>query len=269
MLADTSTDDAAVASAAMEGFRPPASLLRDETDARRYTRSTLACVCLLYAALGLALASVLPVWLLLVVVPLVYFRLALALHELLHVCPAEEVPRFHRLTMIFESPLCLGYREHRAIHFAHHRFASTERDPELYQIVGGPWRGFINAMVSPERAFVGWVRQHGITRSLAVEAAIRLIGFLTVLAINPAAFLAYWLMLRISVGVASFVFHHVVHSLDGRLGTFPLAVSARVVRAAGAIFGREALLILTEHARHHQWPRMRAKNLPLLPEPRA
>jgi hypothetical protein len=253
----------------VDPFMPSASLLRDETDARRYTRSTLACLFVLYAALGLALASALPVWILLLVVPVVYLRMALALHELLHVCPAEAVPRFHRLTMIFESPLCLGYREHRAIHFAHHRFALTDRDPEVYQIVGGPWRGFVNAMVSPERALLRWVREHGVSRTLAVEAGIRLVGFITVLAINPGVFLFYWLTLRAAVGLASFVFHHVLHSHHGELGTFPLPVSARAVRVAGMIVGREPLLILTEHERHHEWPSLRASCLPLMPEPRA
>lgn len=248
---------------------PPASLVRDEIDARRYTHSTLACVCVLYLALGLSLVNVLPMWMLVPVVPLVYIRLALGLHELMHVCPADAVSRFHRVTMIFESPLCLGYREHRAIHFAHHRFASTDRDPELYQIVGGPWRAFVNAMVVPERSLARWVGRHGVSRTLAQEAGIRLAGFIAVLAINPRVFLVYWLTLRISVGCASFVFHHVLHSLEGRLGTFPLPASPRVMRVAGAVVGREPLLILTEHARHHQWPRLRPSSLPLMPEPRA
>jgi fatty-acid desaturase len=164
-------------------------MARDRADARHYMRATLVYVCLLYAALGLALARVIPAWTLLVAVPLVYLRLALALHELLHAASAAEVPAFHRLTMIFESPLCLGYREHRAIHFAHHRFASTDRDPERYQILGSGWRAFGAALISPEHALVTWVRAHGLSRDLAVEMGIRLIGFGLVLAINPAAFL--------------------------------------------------------------------------------
>src|SRR4051812_27057702 len=87
----------------MSAFIPPASLLRNEIDARHYTHATLACVCVLYAALGLSLAKMLPPWMLLAIVPLVYLRLALGLHELMHVSPAEAVSWFHRLTMIFES----------------------------------------------------------------------------------------------------------------------------------------------------------------------
>jgi fatty-acid desaturase len=244
-------------------------MARDRADVRHYTRATLAYVCLLYAALGLALGRWIPAWTLFAIVPLVYLRLALALHELLHAASAAEVPAFHRLTMIFESPLCLGYREHRAIHFAHHRFASTDRDPERYQIVGPTWRAFGAALISPEHALVTWIRTHGLSRDLSIEMGLRLAGFVIVLAINPAAFLMYFVALRLSVGFASFVFHHVLHSHDGHLGTFPLPVSRVVVGAAKRLFGREPMLILTEHERHHEWPRVRARDLPLLPDPRA
>jgi hypothetical protein len=269
MFSDASPAEGAVASAPLTEFLPPASLYRDRTDARRYTRATLAYTGVLYVVLALALREIIPAWLLVATVPLVYFRLALALHELLHVCPAEALPPFHRLTMIFESPLCLGYREHRAIHFAHHRFASTDRDPERYQIIGGPWRGFTQAMASPEHALAGWVRRHGVSRTLAGEAAVRLAGFLAVAVANPRVFVVYWVTLRFSVGCASFVFHHVLHSLEGHLGTFPLPVSPRVTRLAGAILGSEPLLIVTEHERHHQYPRVRARDLPRLPDPRS
>jgi hypothetical protein len=250
-------------------FTPPATLYRDHRDARAYVHATLALVLLLYASLGLALAGLLPAWALAIAVPLVYLRLALALHELLHVRSADAVPFFHRLTMVFETPLCLGYREHRAVHFAHHRFASTERDPERYQIVGGPVRAFANALVSPERGFVHWVRTHGVSRTLAVEGGLRLAGFVAVASINPRVFLVYWVALRVSVGIAAFVFHHVLHNDHGRLGTFRPAVSRGVIRASGWLFGTEPMLIVTEHERHHAWPRVRARDLPLLPEPRA
>ncbi|HEX5071280.1 MAG TPA: hypothetical protein VFV78_13775 [Vicinamibacterales bacterium] len=266
---DSTLDDTPLLASAARTFSPPAALLRDRTDARHYVRLTLGLVSLLYLALGLALARLLPAWLLLVAVPLIYLRLALALHELLHAASAQEVPAFHRLTMILETPIGLGYREHRAIHFAHHRFASTDRDPERYQIIGGPWRAFGMAMISPEHALATWIRTHGLSRALAVEMAIRCAAFVIVAAINPAAFLVYWFALRLSVGFASFVFHHVLHSLDGHVGTFPLPVPHGVVRLAGILFGREPLLILTEHERHHEWPRVRARDLPLLPAPRA
>lgn len=266
-MLDDATDDIAING--QPGFVPAPSLCRDESDARHYQLMTRLYAYSLYAALGAAFLRVLPVWVLTVIVPFVYLRMALALHELLHVCPPEQVPRFHQLTMIFESPMCLGYREHRAIHFAHHRFASTERDPERYQIVGGPVRAFANALISPERGFIHWVQAHGISRSLAIDAGIRAAAFALLVWVNPRVFVAYWVSLRLSVGFASFVFHHVLHNFEGRLGTFPLPVSDALLRAAGVLFGREPMLILTEHERHHSWPRVRARDLPLLPEPHA
>jgi hypothetical protein len=267
MLPDTTIEDGGAAVAA--GFLPPASVLRDENDARRYKRSTLAYVCLLYLALGLALANLIPARVLVVAVPLLYLRLALALHELLHVCSPAHVSWFHRLTMVFETPISLGYAEHRAVHFAHHRFTATDRDPEQYQIVGGPVRAFANALVSPERGFLNWVREHGVSRALALGASVRFVAFVTLAWINPPVFVVYLAALRLSVGFASFVFHHVLHNADGRLGTFPLPVSAPVIRAARVLFGKEPMLILTEHERHHRWPRVRARDLPMLPEPGA
>jgi len=266
---NSTLDDTPLLASAGRTFSPPAALTRDRADARHYVRVTLVLVCLLYVSLGVALFRLIPAWLLLLVVPLIYLRLALALHELLHAASAPEVPAFHRLTMIFETPIGLGYREHRAIHFAHHRFASTDRDPERYQIIGGAWRAFGNALISPEHALVTWIRAHGLSRQLAGEMAVRFIAFVAVAAIAPSVFLVYWIALRLSIGFASFVFHHVLHSLHGRLGTFPLPVPRAVMRVAEVLFGREPLLILTEHERHHEWPRVRARDLPLLPEPPA
>jgi len=267
-MVDDALDGDAV-TAAPGGFTPPPSTYRDTRDRRRYLRLTRLYTYLLYAALGLALAHLIPAWVLVPFVPLVYLRLALSLHELLHACSANQVSRFHKLTMIFESPMCLGYREHRAIHFAHHRFASTDRDPEQYQIVGGPLRAFANALISPERGFVNWVRTHGLSRALATDAGIRAVAFVVLLAINPAVFAVYWISLRVSVGFSSFVFHHVLHNMDGRLGTFRLPVSRPMIEVARALCGAEPMLILTEHERHHLWPRVRARDLPLLPEPNA
>ena len=164
--------------------------------------------------------------------------------------------------------MCLGYREHRAIHFAHHRFASTERDPERYQIEGGSLCAFGNALISPERGLIRWVREHGLRRQLAIDACVRCVAFAAVAAINPRVFLVYWVALRLSVGCSSFVFHHVLHNAHGRLGTFKPRVSDAVVRMARVLFGAESMLIITEHERHHVWPRVRARDLPLLPEPR-
>jgi len=245
--------------------RTPAECARDDLDARAYVHRTLGYTLLLYALLGLATLEAIPAAVLVVAVPLIYVRLSLALHELMHVHSAAQVPFFHRLAMIFDTPLGLGYREHRAIHLAHHRHAATARDPELFQIRGGHLRAAACALIAPERHFVVWVRRHGASRALCVEGAVRLATFGAALAVNPGAFLVYWLSLRASIGGASFVFHHLLHCSGGRYGTFPLPAAPALLRLGRALFGPEPLVILTEHRLHHQWPQVRSGDLPRLP----
>jgi fatty acid desaturase len=218
-----------------------------------------------YGVLAAALFEGIPSWTLVLAVPWVYVRLALGLHELLHARDATQVPAFHRLAMIFDTPFGLGYREHRAIHLDHHRFAGSERDPELWQIEGGHLRAFANALTTPERALVGWIRAHGIDAPLARDAAFRFICFAAVASIDPAIFVVYWLLLRVSIGVAGFVFHHLLHNRHGALGTFALPFPAACVRVGRALFGAEPMLILTQHRSHHLWPDVRVRDLPALP----
>jgi fatty acid desaturase len=246
----------------------PSAFARDDDDARARIRQTLGHTLSLYALLGLALAGAIPVLALVVAVPLVYVRLSLALHELMHVRTASRVPAFHRLAMIFDTPLGLGYREHRAIHLAHHRYTATTRDPELYQIRGGHLRAFLCATFSPERHLVTWIRRRGMSRALAAEAAVRFALFFALALANPAVFFAYWATLRASIGGASFVFHHLLHSRGGDLGNFPLPFGPGVLRFARTAFGQEPVVILTEHRAHHLWPTVRARDLPRLAQAR-
>jgi fatty acid desaturase len=240
----------------------PRALLRDDTDARRDLRRTVVLTLLLYAVLALAEAGFLSAWILPAAIPLLYVRLSLALHELIHARNAARVSWFHRLAMIFDTPLGLGYREHRAIHLRHHRYATTARDPELFQIRGGGLRAFANALVSPERAAWSWVRRHGVSRALRREATVRAIAFVALVAWNPVVFLCYWLTLRICIGTSSFVFHHVMHSRDGELGSFALPALPRGwLATARVLFGREPVTIVSEHRVHHRCAAIRARDL--------
>jgi fatty acid desaturase len=238
---------------------------RDASDARRYLRATFGWTIAIYALLAGALTGLLPAPLLVVAVPLVYVRLSLALHELLHLRPAARVPAFHRLAMIFDTPFGLGYREHRALHLRHHRCGAGAADPELHQIEGGHLRAFGHALVAPERALVMWVRARGIRAPLAREGGFRLAAFVLVAALNPTVFLLYWLVLRVSIAAAGFVFHHILHNRDGRLGTFALPVPDAALRIGGVVFGAEPMLILARHRAHHLWPELRVRDLPDLP----
>jgi len=240
----------------------PRALLRDDTDARRDLRRTVVLTLLIYAVLALAEAGVVGAWIFPVVVPLLYVRLSLALHELMHARNAARVSWFHRLAMIFDTPLGLGYREHRAIHLRHHRYATTARDPELFQIRGSGARAFANALISPERAAWTWARRQGVSRALAREAAVRAIAFVAVAAWNPVVFLCYWVTLRACIGVSSFVFHHVMHSRAGELGSFALPALPRGWLAiARVLFGSEPVTIVSEHRAHHRCAAIRARDL--------
>lgn len=243
----------------------PGTAGRDAADAGRYLRATFGWTVAIYALLGGALAGYLPTVLLVAAVPLVYVRLSLALHELLHIRPASRVPAFHRLAMLFDTPFGLGYREHRALHLRHHRCSAGAADPELHQIDGDHLRAFAHALVAPERALFVWIRTRGVSAPLAREAGFRLAAFVLVATLNPAVFLLYWIVLRTSIGAAGFVFHHILHSRDGRLGTFALPVTDGVVRIGGAVFGTEPMLILARHRAHHLWPELRVRDLPDLP----
>ena len=242
-----------------------ANTLRDDTDARRYVRRTFALTIALYVVLAAALADLVPPWALLVAVPWLYVRLSLALHELLHVRAATNVPAFHRLAMIFDTPLGLGYREHRAIHLRHHSYGCGPRDPERAQIEGGHGRAFLMALTTPERALVRWVRTRGVDAQLAKEASVRLVLFCALAAANPSVFAMYWVALRASIGVAGYVFHHLLHNRGGALGTYALPFSSGLVRVGRALFGAEPMLILLRHRSHHLWPDIRVRDLPALP----
>ena len=165
---------------------PGSAARRNDADARRYLRLTLGHTLAMYAVLAAALAGVLPAWTLVLAVPWLYVRLSLGLHELLHVRAADDVPGFHRLAMIFDTPFGLGYREHRAIHLRHHRFAGDSRDPERWQIEGSHCRAFANALITPERSLFNWIRTRGIDASLVREGAFRCVFFVAVAVAEPA-----------------------------------------------------------------------------------
>jgi len=244
---------------------PGVSAARNDTDARRYLRFTLGHTLAMYGVLAAALFGAMPAWVLILVVPWLYVRLSLGLHELIHVRAAADVPAFHRLAMVFDTPFGLGYREHRTIHFRHHRFGGGERDPERWQIAGSHLRAFANAVTTPERSLVEWIRARGIDAPLVRAGAFRLVCFCAVVAINPAVFLVYWIVLRTTIGGGGFVFHHLLHNRRGALGTYALPFSQWVVRTGRVIVGVEPMLILTQHRSHHLWPDVRVRDLPHFP----
>ena len=245
-------------------------LMRNDGDARRYARRTLVLTLASYALLAGALAGWISPWLFPVVVPLVYVRLSLALHELMHARAASDVSWFHRLAMIFDTPLGLGYREHRAIHLAHHRYATTPRDPELFQIRGSHLAAFANALLAPERAALDWTHRRGMSRALRRHMLARGVAFVALVAWNPAVFAVYWVTLRLCIGGSSFVFHHLLHSRAGVLGNHASpAALRRLLPLAWVLFGHEPVVIVRDHRLHHAHPKVRASDLPKVGSSRA
>lgn len=257
-----STDDPEVVASGNAGVRLPRAFYRDQADAVRYQRVSLAYLVAIYGLLGLAMAGLAPVWLLFLLVPPLYVRTALCAHELMHICPAGRVSFVHRLMMVFDTPVGLGYREHRDIHVRHHQNPATERDPEFFQIRGAHLRALASSMVSPEWAFLRYWRERRLTRAWAAEASIRAAVFAVLAWLNPPVFLAYWIALRASIGVSNFLFHHALHYRDGRYGTFRLEPSPAADRVLRVLLGTESVLILYEHPAHHAWLQVKARCLP-------
>ncbi|MCX4247187.1 fatty acid desaturase [Paraliomyxa miuraensis] len=230
----------------------------------------------IYASLGIAMAGWASVELLAPVIVVCYLRGALLTHELMHVRRPEQVVWPLRMMMLFETPLGLGYREHQDIHLRHHRRTATADDPELFQIRGGSVRAFGAAMLGPELAAAGWVLGQGIGASLRREATVRALTMLSLVAIAPAVFFSYWLVLRLTVGTSNFVFHHVLHyrrgvraggrgderDEDARYGTFSLRLPRPLDAALRLVLGPDLAAVLCEHDAHHAWPRVKADLLP-------
>jgi hypothetical protein len=97
------------------------------------------------------------------------------------------------------------------------------------------------------------------------EGVFRCAFFVVVAALNPLVFAVYWITLRASIGVAGFMFHHLLHNRRGALGTYALPFPPWLARAGGALFGAEPMLILTQHRSHHLWPDVRVRDLPRFP----
>ena len=232
----------------------------------RCRHATLLWSVALYGLLALGAFGTLPLWALPALIPLVYVRLALALHEMMHRCHPAGLPVFFRLAIVLETPWALGYREHRLLHLRHHRFNAGPGDPELRLIAAPALQAFWLACTVPERSTLAWAREKGLSAVLGPACWVRAALFLAVAWASPAAFLVYWLALRLSIGVSGFCFHHLLHSRQGRLGTFPLPGGAWVMRAGRWLFGRGPMLILARHRAHHLWPGLAVDALPDLPD---
>ncbi len=242
----------------------------------------------IWVALALAMLGWVPLAVVAPVIVVSYLRGALLTHELMHVRRPEQVAWPLRLMMLFDTPLGLGYREHQDIHLRHHRRPAEPGDPELFQIRGGSVRAFVAALLGPELAAIRWVADHGIGPTLRREATTRALVMLGLAALRPSVFLAYWVLLRLTVGVSNFMFHHVLHyrphprrprheaDRGGEYGTFPLRLPRLLDAALRVVLGSPLAAVLSEHDAHHAWSQVKAERLrgllaefPARPEARA
>jgi len=217
----------------------------------------------IYAAVGTAMAGLLPVVAMIPIVVVAYVRGALLTHELMHVRRPERVTWILRMMMLFDTPLGLGYREHQNIHLRHHQrtATATAADPEFFQIEGGSLRAFLAAIAGSEIAAMQWVAARGISPSLRREATVRALCMLGLVAIAPAIFFVYWVTIRLTIGVSNFMFHHVLHYRRGEYGTFPLRLPRPLDAMLRVVLGPSLRAVLCEHDAHHAWSQVKAERL--------
>lgn len=225
----------------------------------------------IWAALGLGVLGVTSIIALAPVIVVCYLRGALLTHELMHVRRPEQVAWPLRMMMLFDTPLGLGYRELQDIHLRHHQHPAAPSDPELFQIRGGRLRALLAAMAGPELSAIHWVTARGIGPQLRREATVRGLVMLGLAALAPAAFLAYWGVLRLTVGVSNFMFHHMLHyrhrrerrarGASAEYGTFPLHLPRPLDVVLRAMLGSSLAAVLSEHDAHHAWAQVKAERL--------
>ena len=240
----------------------PADLIAADADARHFTRVSLLALGLLYAHFLLTLPGWLPYWTFLCAAPVLVVRWMLSVHELFHLRTAARVDPVTRLLPLALSPFTLGYREMMDVHLRHHRLTATPEDSEYFQLRGPPWLGFVNALSAPEQAFCRWVAGRGMDRPLwsGMLARLGLFGLLAWVA--GAAFWAWWIPVRLALGVGNFSFFYLLHRRGGAYGTFPLDLPEWASRAFCLLFGREAMLATCHHDVHHAHPRVAVRHLP-------
>ena len=162
-----------------------------DQDARQYELASGAIVLTLIGAyLGAAL-HVIPVWAMVLAVVSVLPRWMIYFHELFHVRKSDQITPLNRLMLLPFTPLSLGYREFREIHLGHHKAPASEKDPDAFHILGGPFLAFLGALTLSEQALVRWIAAHKIDQQLGVDMGIRLAFFVVLAAVSPQVFFVF------------------------------------------------------------------------------
>lgn len=197
-----------------------------------------------------------------VIVSVCVTRWLIAFHELFHLRGPDELDLLTRLQPIPYGPVALGYREYWEIHKGHHRYTATEEDPDAFHIRGGFFKALLGSVTLQEQAYIRYLTTEGMSRELFIMTVLRLALFIGLCWMAPLAFLAWWLVLRVTYMINDFVFFHVVHYRGGETGTFPLPLPRGLMYAFIAIYGFDVVYATMYHDTHHRHSRIAAKNLP-------
>ncbi|NOT17651.1 MAG: hypothetical protein HOP20_06240 [Sulfuriferula sp.] len=230
-------------------------------DGRRYQRTILLLTIMLFGLFALAVAGIVPYWLLLLTTPILIVRWMLAVHEIFHICATEQLDWVTRLLPLALTPLFLGYREYRDIHFRHHHYMCTPNDPEYFQLKGGYLSGICNAVTAPEQALYLWLKTHRITPTLAWQFVLHLLLFTSMIYLAGWHFLYYWLPARISYGVSNFSFFYLLHRRGHEYGVYKAHITGIIASLYQLLFGLDALRATQHHDVHHANPRIVAHKL--------
>ena len=238
------------------------SYYANNNDALEYQFKIIFFTLSIYACFGAYALNWLGLWWMVAIVSVLTTRWMIAFHELFHLKKADELDLITRIVPIPFGPFNLGYREYRAIHLGHHQYTATQQDPDGFHILGGWFKAFIGAVTQHEQATFRYISTHGISQELAVMMFIRLSLFFTMLILSPAAFLAWWLSLRISYIINDFVFFHLLHYRSSVSGTFAFPLPSFLKYPAILIYGTDVVYATMHHDTHHNHTKVAAKYLP-------
>jgi fatty acid desaturase len=236
----------------------------NENDVTEYRFKIICFTLAIFACYGTyAIGTINVIWMALITTVLVT-RWMIASHELMHLKKAEELDLLTRLLPIPFAPINLGFREYRDIHLGHHRYAATANDPDAFHILGGFVPAFIGALTQHEQASYRYIRANGLSRELMVMMLVRASLFFALLLAAPLAFLAWWIVLRLTYVINDFVFFHLVHYRAGAAGNYSIPLPRYLAYPSYLIYGSDVVDATMHHDIHHQHTRIAPRYLPVV-----
>ncbi len=190
----------------------------------------------------------------LLVTPILYARYLLGGHEILHSPRGPKANFITRLMPFVQTPIILGYDQYRDIHLRHHKYLGSDKDPEDYLVAAkSRLHALALAFVAPERAYLVWLRDKGMSKRLFVETLVRAGLFALYAWMNPWVFAVYLVIMRAAVCGSELFFHNILHMSD--LQQRDAWVHHKALRLwwsmLRVLIGWEKVDILLVHDMHH------------------